>query len=235
MYPKAKDDFHRNFYGCITAIDDQVGRLRKELATLGIADNTMLFYCSDNGPEGTDKSPGRAQRIADGKTIQLKGRKRMLEEGGVRVPGLMVWPAKLKTPTVVTTPCSTSDYFPTVLAALGHTLKDVDKRPYDGEDLLPIVTGTKTTHAPIGFQSAGKAAMIDNDWKIIKAKTKKSKKTKGEAKPKAPKWELYNIANDPGETKDLAAKNRDRVKAMTKTFTDFQASCTRSNKGEDYK
>ena len=238
MYPKAKNDFRRNYYGCVTAIDDQVGRLRKELATLGVADNTMIFNCSDNGPEGENSSPGRAQRIVDGKNIQLKGRKRMLEEGGVRVPGLMVWPAKLKTPTVVTTPCSTSDFFPTVVAALGHTLKDVDKRPYDGEDLLPIIAGKKTTHAPIGFQSAGKSALIDNDWKIIKAKDKKSKKAKGEAKtnaakPKA-KWELYNIVKDPGETKNIVRRNPERAKAMIKTFTDFQASCARSNNGEDY-
>ncbi|MBT6398602.1 MAG: sulfatase-like hydrolase/transferase, partial [Verrucomicrobia bacterium] len=78
----------------------------------GIANNTMIFFCSDNGParQGSPRHVGTAKN--------LKGYKLSLNEGGIRVPGLMVWPEKIKEPRTVTAPCFTSDYFPTILAAL---------------------------------------------------------------------------------------------------------------------
>ena len=80
--------YKRNYYGCITAMDEQMGRLRKTLRDLGVADNTIVTFASDNGPEGSDKAPGSAG--------PFRGRKRSLYEGGVRVPGLIEWPAKIK-------------------------------------------------------------------------------------------------------------------------------------------
>ena len=102
----------QHYYACLTAMDEQIGRLRAELKSLGIADNTMICFCSDNGParQGSPRHVGTARN--------LKGYKLSLNEGGIRVPGLMVWPAKIKEPRTVTTPCFTSDYFTTILAAL---------------------------------------------------------------------------------------------------------------------
>jgi len=233
MY-KGRSDREAHYFGCITAMDDQVGRLRKLLRALGVADNTMVWFSSDNGPEGGVSSPGRAE--------PFRGRKRSLYEGGVRVPGLLEWPAKIKTPRVVKMPCSTLDYFPTVLEILGFRMKG-QPAPIDGVSLLPLIEGKMTERPrPIGFQSSGQATLTDNRYKLVKARGKRSGSKRRKAKPSgapapAPKakYELYDLLADPGEKTDIAAKHPDVVKAMTKTLEDWQASCKTSNAGEDYK
>jgi len=104
MYSQYSED-EQHYYGCISALDEQMGRLRKELRAAGIADNTMLWICSDNGPEGKDGKRGRTR----GSAGPLRGRKRSLFEGGVRVPGLLEWPARIKGGQVTDIPCCTSD------------------------------------------------------------------------------------------------------------------------------
>ena len=205
----------QHYLGCITAMDEQVGRLRAELRTLGIADSTMLWFCADNGPEGRKKTP------ANGSAGPLRGRKRSLYEGGVRVPGLLEWPAKIKTPRVVTVPCSTSDYFPTVLGALGFTMEG-QPEPIDGVSLLPLIEGKMTERPrPIGFESKGQVALIGNRYKIYKANKSKA-------------YELYDLADDPGERRDLAAEKPDVVKQMAATVEAWRVSCKHSLAGKDY-
>lgn len=217
--PKYRDMYkdqapkHRDYYGCITAMDEQVGRLRAELETLGIAPNTMLWFCSDNGPEGNDSAPGQ--------TKGLRGRKRSLYEGGVRVPGLLIWPRKIKTPRVIQIPCSTSDYFPTVMDALDVRLERQPK-PIDGVSLLPLIEGKMTQRPrPIGFQSKKQVAMIDNRYKIYS-------KNNGQT------FELYDLLHDPGEEQDLATEKPEIAEKMIETLNVWQASCKRSLDGKDY-
>ena len=114
----------QEYYGVITAMDEQVGRLRSKLKNLNIADNTLVFYTSDNGPETLkevrEKVPyGRAQGLTNG----LRGRKRSLHDGGIRVPGIVEWPNEIKPGTVGDLPCFTSDYFPTIAKILDINLK----------------------------------------------------------------------------------------------------------------
>jgi len=207
-------DEHKDYYGCITAMDEQVGRLRAELKTLGVSDNTMLWFCSDNGPEGDDQDPGR--------TAGLRGRKRSLYEGGVRVPGLLVWPDKIKQPRTVAMPCSTSDYFPTVLHALGHPLPEAEARPYDGVSLLPLIHGKMEKRPrPIGFESRKQVALIDNQYKLYSG-------DRGES------FELYDLLKDPNETRNIAPAHPEIVERMSHTLQQWQASCQSSARGADY-
>ena len=120
----------RNYAGCITAMDKQVGRLRAFLKEQGLDKNTMLTFCSDNGPEN---GPGLAGPYRE--------RKRSLHEGGIRVPGLMVWPAKIKKGTVLKQPFVTYDYLPTILDAL--SLEMPAKRILDGTSIMPFVADNK--------------------------------------------------------------------------------------------
>ena len=211
---KDQPESEQHYYGAITAMDEQVGRLRKELKTLGIADDTLLWFCSDNGPEGkSGKAPGSAGH--------LRGRKRSLFEGGVRVPGLLVWPAKVKKPRTVDMPCSTLDYFPTVMDVVGiKTLSQPE--PIDGVNLLPLIEGgMKQRPMPIGFESAGQVALIDNRYKIYSANKGKT-------------FSLFDVIEDPAETTDLAAARPEILNTMKQTLLKWRASCKDSLDGKDY-
>jgi arylsulfatase A-like enzyme len=207
-------DSNKDYYGCLTALDQQLGRLRQALRRLGVADNTMLWYCSDNGPEGSDSAPGR--------TNGLRGRKRSLYEGGVRVPGLLVWPEKIKAGRVVTMPCSTSDYFPTVLASLGYQLPVDQRRPYDGISLLGLIEGEMSQRPePIGLESRAEVALIDNQYKLYS-------KDSGET------YELYDLTTDSRESDNLAQQIPDQVDRMSRTIEGWRQSCQESAQGADY-
>jgi arylsulfatase A-like enzyme len=212
--------FAQHYYGCITALDEQVGRLRKELRTLGIADNTLVTFCSDNGPEGNASAPGSAGHFS--------GRKRSLLEGGIRVPGLIEWPAKIK-PGNTDIPAVTSDYLPTILEIIGA--KQTDKRPLDGISLVPLFKGKmKERGQPIGFQSAGQVALISDRYKIYGSGGRKK-----EQELTLPKLKLFDLKKDPSEKNDLAAQHPDLIKKMTATLKQWRKSCRHSDTGGDYK
>jgi arylsulfatase A-like enzyme len=210
MYPDASD-FEKNYYGSVTAMDEQIGRLRAALKAAGVANNTMLWFCSDNGPEGTNKSPGNA--------AHFKGRKRSLHEGGVRVPGILDWPARVKSGTVSDFPAVTSDYLPTILDAI--QVEYAGDRPLDGISLLPVIDGTMSERAKgIGFQSRDIAAWSTQRYKLYR-------------KGKKP-WELYDILEDPSEKKNIAKQHPEVVAELSKKLAAWKASCKRSDQGKDY-
>lgn len=195
----------QHYYGCISALDDQVGRLRKHLREKGLAENTMLWFCSDNGPEG---------KTGPGSAGPFRGRKRDLYEGGVRVAGLLEWPAKITSPRATSVPCCTSDYVPTVVDILGLKPKD-QPQPLDGVSLKPLLDGTMTERPqPIGFQSANKLSLVDNRYKIIRT---------GQ-----PGYALYDLLNDPGEKNDVSKQHPEVVDRMRKVVEDWQKSCADS-------
>ena len=197
-------EHHQHYYACITAMDEQVGRLRAELKKLDVADQTMLWFCSDNGParQGSPRHVGSAGK--------LKGYKLSINEGGIRVPGLMVWPEKVKKPVTVTVPCVTSDYFPTILDALDIDLPN--DRTYDGISLLPFVEGTPTEREkPIGFlnRNGSDAVWMGQRYKLIS--TKKNDR-------------LYDIIADPAEAKNLIDTRSEIAQKMKYELTQWKTS-----------
>ncbi len=211
LYPHARSVRHRNYFGCITAMDEQVGRLRKELRRLGVAEETLIAFCSDNGPEGKPDAPGSAG--------PFRGRKRSLYEGGIRVPGLVEWPGRIPPGTTTDFPAVTSDYLPTILDLLDVEM--LDGRPLDGVSLLPVLSGAKSARGtPIGFQSGNQVAWMDDRYKIYRS---------GKSE-----WELYDLQADPAESQDLADRFPQRVQAMASECVQWQASCRSSDAGADY-
>ncbi|TQO39670.1 arylsulfatase A-like enzyme [Arenibacter algicola] len=206
----------QHYYGVLTALDKQVGRLRDKLRELGIAENTVLFYTSDNGPEGKSVT-GRTQGLTKG----LTGRKRSLNEGGIRVPGIMEWEGKIGLGTKVNIPCFTSDYFPTIANILGVDLKK-NNRPYDGVDMLPIVNGEVMRRTePLAFDFQGQAALIDNEYKIY-------------SDDGGQHFALYNIRNDMSESNNLATVQPEKLNEMVAYWNQWKESQLMSASGKDY-
>ncbi len=225
------DKHSQHYFGCITALDEQVGRLRQELRRLGVAKNTMVWFCSDNGPEGNDTAPGS--------TGGLRGRKRSLFEGGVRVPGILEWPKGIPTARVTDIPACTSDCLPTILDVLADQVgsKDRGLPPIDGESLLPLIQGRmKQRRKPIAFESAGKLALVDNQYKLIHVPEQRRRNGKRgqQQNPEVSAFMLFDLVADPNEKNDVAADHPEIVERMAADLKEWRKSCRRSLEGKDY-
>jgi arylsulfatase A-like enzyme len=200
-----------HYYGCITELDEQVGRIRKSLREWGVANNTLVCFCSDNGPEGKEPKGKKA-----GVTAGLRGRKRSLYDGGVRVPALAEWPGRIKPGSVSEVPCSTLDYFPMAATLTGYQMPD--DRPIDGQDLMPILTGqTSKREKAIPFRARGNATLVKERYKLV-----------------LPKGELYDLSKDWSEESSIASGHPERVEAMTRELMAYLDSMQNSHAGEDY-
>lgn len=217
----------QHFYGCVTALDEQVGRLRSELRRLGVAGDTMLWYCSDNGPEGRGVGEGNRR----GSAGPLRGRKRSLFEGGVRVPGILEWPAKVRPGQSTNVPCSTLDYLPTTAAVTGLEVAQGDE-PIDGVDLLPLIEGRMMERPrAIGFQTPDGGekgadgrfgspphALIGNRYKLLSYL----------AEGREGEDVLFDLSVDPGERYDVKDKVPDVAARMKAELLAWKESCQRS-------
>jgi arylsulfatase A-like enzyme len=213
------------YYGEIVGVDRSMGALRAGLRTLGLADNTMLWFSSDNGGWLDPAKPD-----AHGTNLDLRGRKGDMWEGGIRVPGLIEWPARIK-PAVTEIPAGVVDIFPTVVELLQIKLKH--PVPLDGISLLPLFDGQmKSRPQPMGFwqfagnqqnltPNSGPSAWNDNQYKLVKTKPNH--------------WELFDIVADRGEKTDLAATHPDVVARMKVGLEQWHQSVIRSYQGEDYR
>jgi arylsulfatase A-like enzyme len=200
-----------HYYGCITELDEQVGRIRKSLRDWGIANNTLLCFCSDNGPEGKEPKGKKA-----GVTGGLRGRKRSLYDGGVRVPALAEWPGTIEAGSASDVPCSTLDYLPMVANLTGVQMPD--DRPVDGQDLMPILTGqVKRRDKSIPFRARGNATLVKDRYKLV-----------------LPKGELYDLSKDWSEENNIAASQPERVEGMTRELMAYLNSMQKSHAGKDY-
>jgi len=197
----------QQYAGSVTAMDDQIGRLRTSLKQLGIGDNTMIWFCSDNGPEGKDTAPGR--------TGGFRGRKRSLFEGGVRVPGTVVWPKVVKH-AEVNTPVVTSDLMPTIIEAAGAEAGQ-DDRMMDGESILPVLKGEVWERKePVGFASSNHFSYNGRQYKMVDGN------------------QLYDILDDPFEQNDIAKDHPDILERYNNDFTNWYESCRQSFEGKEY-
>jgi len=199
------DKYAQHYYGCITALDEQVGRLRRTLHDLGANENTLIWFCSDNGPEGqAKKAPGSAG--------PFRGRKRDLFEGGIRVPGLVEWPGRIQPGTVTDVPASTSDYLPTILSVLN--VASVAETVIDGISLVPLFQGRmKERPEPIGFEFKKNYALSGNRFKLLHQGGKDL---------------LFDLSADPSETRDVSMDHPDVVARMAKQLAAWRQSCRQS-------
>lgn len=218
MYPEIRVD-QQHLYGCITAMDEQIGRLMTFLKDKGVSENTVIFFTSDNGPSGPITRKGIAS------AGPFKGNKHEIWEGGIRVPTLMYWEGHLSSGVCRATTGGV-DYLPTILDIAG--LPQVKKRPIDGESIMPILSGVADDREgamAFGYKriysNTEMYAYIDGDYKL--------------AIPKMGKGiYLFNIEVDSAEQHNLADTEieiRDKMmKDLNKTIDSWQDS----DDGKDY-
>ena len=251
----------RHFYGEITGMDRAFGKLRNALSEFGIRENTLLWYCSDNGA-----LPGV------GSTGGFRGHKGKVYEGGLLVPAILEWPAKISKPRTTNVRCNSSDIYPTLLEIAGVTAEDQPR--LDGISLAELMDGTvETRGSPIGFWDypARGIGVPSADWmgKLLKAQNAGGDLEPYEASRRAaqlPKpchpigdypghaawidgdwklhrivndegdatWELYDLATDPTEEDNLAESERERVVRLRNDLEAWLESVVQSLNGEDY-
>ena len=193
--PQFKGKSERGLYGdAVEEIDFNAGRILDHLKKLGIEENTLVVFTSDNGPWlKKGKDAGCALPLFEGKFTSF--------EGGCRVPCVMKWPAKIPAGTVCSETASTIDLHPTLAKLAGATLPDAK---LDGEnifDLMSAKSGAKTPHKYLFFVLRGQSVR-SGDWKYHKTS---HFTTMGEGRDKtAPA--LYNLKDDIGETTNLIDK-----------------------------
>ncbi len=204
LYPQATQPGQALYYGDVTQMDSQVGRLMDYLDRHGLRDDTLVFFTSDNGPETLNRYRGSWR--SHGTASPLRGMKLWLYEGGIRVPGIIRWPGKTRPGQVCDEAVANLDVLPTFCQVAGVAAPG--DRALDGASLLPIFEGRPVARTqPLYWQydralGWAKLALRDGDWKLL-------------ADAALERFELYHIKQDVSETKDLAQQEPERVKAMS--------------------
>jgi arylsulfatase A-like enzyme len=199
-------------HGELVAMDRSIGTLRNGLKKMGLGQNTLVWFCSDNGGlkgVGHDSVGG------------LRGNKGSIWEGGLRVPGIIEWPARIK-PRITSYPASTMDILPTLVDLLALP-EDSMLELVDGMSIKPLLDreiGPRTKPLPFHYQR--KAALIDNDLKIVTEKIGSGK------------YLLFDLKDDKTESTDLFAERSDDAKRLQAALELMVASIAKSRTGADY-
>ena len=207
---------NRRFYAAmVLALDDGVGRVMKTLETEGLDDNTIVIFISDNGPPHGQK-PARTPGDRMASSGPFRGWKGDCYEGGIRVPFIIRWPGVLKAGGRYDHPVTTLDIVPTLLERLGIGRPDRGMPP-DGVDLVPYLTGRKKgrPHDVLYWRRGDDYAVRRGDWKL----------TWNDGRPTGPnRVELFDLANDPGEKRDLSQERPKLVGELQKLFDQWDTA-----------
>jgi arylsulfatase A-like enzyme len=208
-FPKIADPTRRTYAAMLSAMDDGIGKILAALRDSGLEGNTLIIFFNDNGGP---TMPGTT--INGSSNAPLRGSKRQTWEGGIRVPFIIRWKGRLPEGKLYTRPIIQLDVLPTAVAAAG--IKPRSERSLDGVDLLPFVLGKRSgvPHTALYWRFGENMAVRKGDWKLVKAVEGRLY----EADPNTAEYlsgvQLYNLANDVGESRNLAAENPGKVKEL---------------------
>ena len=254
-------DVLRERYAEITAMDRSIGVLRDFLNEEDLKENTLVWYCGDNG------TPASAARTG----MTLRGQKGTMYEGGIRVPAVVEWPSTIQQPRISSMHSVTTDILPTICELTSQPLPD---RPLDGVSLAPAIVGTSETRSiPMFFWSFESNKVFDEharpyiDPELQEGTTPLAKMMNGKFtrsfrnfhypvvsedhlggaraligaryklvmdQSQATPIELFDLENDPGEKMNVSAERPEIVDTMQKQLYDWQKSVLASLTGRDY-
>ena len=233
------------YFGCVSMLDHHIGRLLNYLDEQGLAKNTIVVFTSDNGPE--HRTP-----TAFGSSGEFRGAKGHMHEGGIHVPGIIRWPAKIEPDSVCSEPINGTDWLPTFCAAAGiptHT-----ERPLDGTNVLPaLLRGDPIQrerpmmwwlwHARGGFE----VAMRVGDYKLLATVLPQAQPGAiGDARQpegwsimqfikqsELGRFEMFNLGEDPSETTNLTTTQPERFERLKNQMISLHAEIRAE--GPEYK
>ncbi len=197
-----------HYAAMVESIDINVGRILQRLKELGISDNTIVLFTSDNGGLSVEEVPAFAKHTPPTDNGPLRAGKGYVYEGGIREPLIISWPARFKEPKIITNPVVAQDFFNTIAGITGSTIATED-----GKDLMTLLeTGTMEDrpliwHLPHYSPQRGKpaTAMRLGDMKLIYFYESDT-------------YELYNLKNDRSESNNLAASQPDLLDQLKETM-----------------
>lgn len=217
----------RSLYaGMIAEMDEGIGRVVAAVERQGMRANTLFVFSSDNG--------GLTAKSDNARNTPFRAGKGSLYEGGCRVAAFATWDGHIPAGPVVNAPLHLVDWFPTLVTLAGGSL--ASKLPLDGLDAWPAITrGAPSPHASILLNTVGRTgALRMGDWKLVRngsegddeetgeAKTREEKLRKRQAqRTAADSYELFNLANDPSETTNLASSEPERLQQLRERLDTF--------------
>ncbi len=211
----AGDSGVSSYYDVMMELDHRIGQLLDKLNALGIAENTLVLFTSDNGPWVDRPAPGRVYQTS-GSAYPYRGYKRQAREGGLRVPLLVRWTGTLPSGIDSDALMGGMDLMPTLLAFAGGAMPN--DRVTDGLDFSAhlqnpsTVSGPRTRFFLYEENDTAAVGVREGDWKLFNGK-------------------LYNLATDPQENTDLAGSDPARAAAMQSTVNAFNSAMVRRARG----
>ena len=208
-FPHIVDKQRRTYAAMLSAMDDGIGRTLAALRDGGLEENTLIIFFNDNG------GPAMAGTTVNGSSnAPLRGSKRQTFEGGIRVPFIVRWKGHLAEGKTETRPIIQLDVLPTALAAAG--VKPQLPGKFDGVNLLPFLTGKKSgrPHEALFWRLGENVAIRKGDWKLVKTSERPLQAVDPAFYNDLAGAELYNLAVDIGEQKNLAAAHPQKVKEL---------------------
>lgn len=207
FYQKYVDEglkpFEATLASMIEGMDKSLGDILDEVGRLGVAENTIVLFMSDNG------SPSQCPPNSP-----LRGHKLTPYEGGIREPMIVKWPGVVKPATTIRDPVLIEDFFPTILEMAGIDWRGRTVQEIDGASFIPLLRGSSIAaderafvwHFPHTYGGQGPfSALRQGDLKLVYHHTER-------------RLELFDIAKDIGETRDLSSERPDKVKALAQVL-----------------
>lgn len=202
------DDKNASVYGMVENIDDNIGRILEKLDKLNLTENTIVVFMTDNGPNGGDRFNGN-----------MKGWKAKVDEGGVRVPLFIKWPAKIKPKTEVKELTAHIDFLPSLIELAG--IKPSETKAFDGRSFAPLIFDENTawedrllyTHQS-RWDSLEQfpASVRNNQYRLVRY---------------GDNWELYDMQQDPSQRENVANQNPKVVEELSKAYKNWFTEVTK--------
>ncbi len=202
-------DPYRRFCAVVYALDQAIGRVLDALESSGTANNTFVFFMSDNGAFMLGR-----KGLDVGSNHPLRSGGITCWEGGIRVPAIARWPGKIKQGTVIDQACWSPDLLVTAAAIAGAELPQAIV--YDGQDITDVLcNAAPSPHESFFFSFRTHSALRKGDWKIVRERA---------AQP----WQLFNLADDLSESTNLAAERPEKIAELQSVYDTWTSSLGRA-------